>query len=285
MAAVTLPPIAPPQPEAPKRRPWLIAVVVAWILVVAGLGWWAVTNDPPTVPEQRDLADALPILQRATGAVLAAADGDDRVVRLGDLQISDDCSLTPVRGGVEASRDVTVYVQADRALAALQAIVAALPPDYAAESGSSSGGRRIGLTADAGGFVAIDAAADAGPQVLQVRVPPGCRPAPEAAAPGVAVSSGQLPVSLERTLEALRGNPGGVTANEVTCPDGSAARTYTVDGVPAPADLGGSLQQVVAGATVVRGEPAGWAWRAGSDSVAVDKQDGTVRVSVTTACA
>lgn len=284
MAAVTMPPAAPPEPKA-GRRPWLIAVVAVWIVVVAGLGWWSVTNDPPTVPEQRDIADALPILQRATGAVLAAADGDDRVVRLGDLEISDDCRLTPVRAGVEARRDVTVYVQADRALAALQAIVLALPPDYAAESGSSSGGRRIGLTADAGGFVAIDAAADAGTQVLQVRVTTGCRPAADEAVPGpVAAPAGGLPVALERTLEALRGNAGGVTVREVGCPSGVAARTYTVDGVPAPADLGGSLQQVVAGATVVRAEPGGWAWRAGTDSVAVDKLGGTVRVSVTTGC-
>jgi hypothetical protein len=186
---------------------------------------------------------------------------------------------------VEAGRDVTVYVQADRALAALQAIVLALPADYAAESGSSSGGRRIGLTADAGGFVAIDAAADAGTQVLQVRVTTGCRPAADEVAPGpVPAPAGGLPVSLERTLEALRGNAGGITVHEVGCPSGVAARAYTVDGVPAPADLGGSLQQVVAGATVVRAEPGGWAWRAGTDSVAVDKLGGSVRVSVTTGC-
>ena len=130
-----------PPPAAPqtRRRWWLIAVVAAWIVAVAVLGWWSVRNDPPTVPEQRDIADALPVLDRATGAMFAAATAEDRAVVLGDLRVSRDCTVTPVRGGVEASRDVTVYVQAGQALTALNDIAAALPPDFRAEAGGSSG--------------------------------------------------------------------------------------------------------------------------------------------------
>jgi hypothetical protein len=58
-----------------------------------------------------------------------------------------------------------------------------------------------------------------------------------------------------------------------------------VDGVPAPRDLGRSLQDLVAGGTVVRAEPDGWAYRSGADSVVVVRVDATLRVSATTPCA
>src|SRR4051812_46619667 len=148
MAAVTVPGYssAPPEPQpVKKRRWWLVGLVVGWILVVAGLGVRSVRNDPPTVPEQREIAQALPVLERATGAVLAAATaGNDRAVVLGDLRAARDCTITPVRRGVEATRDVTVYVAADRALNVLEEIAAALPDGYRAEAGDSSGGRRVG---------------------------------------------------------------------------------------------------------------------------------------------
>ena len=70
-------------------------IVGARIVAVAVLGWWSVRNDPPTVPEQRDIADALPVLERATGAMFAAATADDRAVVLGELRVSRDCTVTP----------------------------------------------------------------------------------------------------------------------------------------------------------------------------------------------
>lgn len=286
MAAVTAPPHLhpPPPPEPPPaRRPWLIGLVTAWIAAVAALGWWSVRQDPPTVPEQRDIAAALPVLQQATGAVLAAASaGADRAVVLGDLRIARNCALTPLRGGVEATREVTLHVPAGRALAVLEETAAALPAGYRAEAADSSGGRRVGLRADAGGFVAVDAVADADTQVVQVTVSTGCRPdAAVADSPGQAVGS---PAALRAVLDALAGS-GRPRITEVACPDGGAARTYTVDGVPAPPDLGRSLQRVVAGATVVRAEPGAWAYRAGADSVVVTQDGEALRVSVTTGCA
>jgi hypothetical protein len=282
MAAVTAPPHLPPAPPPTERRRWRVGVVAAWIAVVAGLAWWSVRSDPPTVPEQRDIADALPVLQRATGTLLAAAAaGGNRAVVLGDLRLSDDCALTPVRGGAEATRDVTLHVAADQALPVLEEIAAALPAGYRAEAGASSGGRRVGLQADAGGFVAIDAAADARAQVLQVTVSTGCRPRADVATPGSA--GGEPPALMRATLAALGGN-GTARVSEVPCPDGGIGRTYTVDGVPAPRDPGRSLQDVVAGATVLRAEPAAWAWRAGAESVVVVKDGDRLRVSVTTPC-
>lgn len=275
----------PPAAPRTRRRWWPVVLVAAWIVVVAGLGWWSVRNDPPTVPEQRDITDALPVLDRATGAMFAAATAPDRAVVLGDLQVTRDCTVTPVRGGVEASRDVTVYVQADQALTALQEIAAALPADYRAQSGASSGGRRIGLHADAGGFVAIDAAAESTTQVFHLRASTGCRPpAGDADLTPDLPPATQLPDSLRRALTALRSNDDVAKVQEIGCPAGGVGRTYSVDGVPAPGDLGRSLESVVQGATVVRAEPTGWAYRTGTDSVAIVQTGDSVRISATTAC-
>ncbi|HEU4349689.1 MAG TPA: hypothetical protein VFR35_18080 [Actinoplanes sp.] len=267
-----------------KRRWWLTGLVTAWIAVVAASGWWSARNDPPTVPEQRTIAEALPVLERAAGALMAAAIGDDRAVTLGALRVSRDCRVTPIRDGIEAVREVTVYLPAGRALPLLKEIAAALPADFRAEAGASSGGRRVGLHADAGGFVSIDAGVDAGTQVVQIGASTGCRPL----AGGVNLSPTDPPAAapppLARALAAV-GGVGQVRMREVACPDGGAARTYTVDGVRAPRDLGRSLQPVVEGATVVRAEPAGWAYLVGGDSVVIIKDGDTLRVEATTACA
>src|ERR1700749_2827800 len=112
-----------PPPTPPRRRPrfLIVAIVAAWIVVLGALGFWAVRHDPPTVPEQRNIAQAVPVLQSATGRLLAAAQGPGRAVKLGDLQLTRGCRITPVRAGVEATRDVALYIPADQATAALSA--------------------------------------------------------------------------------------------------------------------------------------------------------------------
>jgi hypothetical protein len=279
MAAVTV-----PTAEKTRRRRWTGALVVAWIVVVGLLGWWSVRHDPPTVPEQRSIADALPVLEQATGAVFAAAQaGDDRAVELREVRLRRGCRLTPVRAGAEAVRTVVVHVHADGALEALREIAAALPRDYRAEAAANSGGRRIGLVADAGGFVAIDARADASAQEVPIEMSTGCRPEAEVRLPPATV--GEPPAPLLRALTALGATDDAAAEVAVACPDGGFGRTYTVDGVPAPEDIGQALRSVVAGATPVRTEPAGWAYRVGGDSVVV-AEDGAaaVRASVTTPC-
>ena len=266
-----------------NRRRWLTALVAAWVVVIAVLSWWSVGHDPPTVPEQRSIADALPVLQRATGALMAAAAGDDRAVKLGALRVRRDCRVTPVRDGIEATREVTLYVAADRALPALEEIAAGLPADFRAEAGDSSGGRRVGLHADAGGFVSIDAGEDAGTQVIRIEVRTGCRPL----AAGVDLDPDDQPATappaLARALAAVGGS-GAARMREVACPDGGTARTYTVDGVAVPRDLGRSLQPVVAGHTVLRAKPEGWAYLAGSESLVVERIGDALRLSATTPC-
>jgi hypothetical protein len=146
----------------------------------------------------------------------------------------------------------------------------------------------VGLQADAGGFVAIDAAADAGAQVLTLRAYTGCRPVGDASTaepsePPAALTA--APAALRTALDALGASSTGARVREVACPGGGVARAYTVDGVPAPGDLGRSLTPAVRGATVVRAESAGWAYRTGGDSVVITRVDAALRVTATTSCA
>jgi hypothetical protein len=290
MAAVSAsryPHVAPPPapPVRPKPRRWLVAIVLAWVLALAGLASWSIRHDSPTVPEQRDIAQALPVLQRAAGAMAAAAQGPDRAVVVGALHLDRGCRITPVRKGVEATRDVTVHVQADRARAALDAIAAALPDDYRARVAQSNAGKRIGLEADAGHYVAVDADTLAGAQVFTLEASTGCRPAADTADEIADPRPAPEPAVLSAALTALR-----VTAvpnpaiHSVSCPGGGVASTYTVDDVAAPGDIGAALQPAVNGATVVRSDPDGWAYRLGGDSVVVVDDGGPVQVSATTSC-
>jgi hypothetical protein len=119
--------------------------------------------------------------------------------------------------------------------------------------------------------------------VFQVTASTGCRPKADVdltEKPAVAAE----PDALRRVRAALDAESGAATVREIACPDGSVARTYTVDGVPVPPDLGRSLESVVAGATVVRAEPAGWAYVTGTDSVVVVESGDALRLSVTVAC-
>lgn len=272
-----------------NRRSWLLAGVIAWIAVIAGFGIWSVTNDPPTVQEQRSIADALPILERAAGAVFTAASaGDDRAVELGALEVQRGCRVTPVRDGVEALRRITVYVRANEARHALDEIADGLPRDYAANTNTNTGGKRIGLEADAGGFVAVDARADAAAQAVQIEVTTGCRPDARLDLPPTTTTA--APAALQKVLTALGSTGGQAVENTVACPaeapgGSSQGHGYSVGGLPAPQDLGKALQSVIGGVTLVRSEPAGWAYVAGGESVSVVKDGAaTVRASVTTRC-
>jgi hypothetical protein len=289
MAAVTLPPgyaYGPPTVR-PRRRWWLIGVVTAWVLVLAGLAVWSVRSDPPTVPEQRDIGEAVPFLQQATGAMLAAAQGPDRAVVLGELS-SSGCRITPVRDGLTATRGVTVYVQADQAGRVLAEIAAALPRDYRAIAAQSRSGARVGLQADAGHYIALDADSQATAQVFTLEASTGCRPLAAHALDSPDPAAGRpAPAALAAAIRALGATGDRVpptTVRGIRCPSGDVAATWTVAELSAPSDLGRALQPVLTGATVVRSDPDGWAYRTGPDSVVVTRAVARVRLSVTTAC-
>jgi hypothetical protein len=234
MAAVTGPEFSFPPPAVPRsgaRRRWLIGIVVAWIVVVATLAYWSVDHDPATVPEQRTIAQALPDLRRAAGVVFAAATGPERAVVLGELELTTDCRLTPVRRGVKAVRDVTVYGRTAAERTDLEEISAALPAPYRSYVAIGKGGTRFTLHADAGDFIGIDAEAAVGARVLTLRLSTDCRPG-TATDPGRAdPEAGPAPAALGGALRALGvSTPAvgdSVEKQTITCPGGAVAGTYT----------------------------------------------------------
>jgi hypothetical protein len=285
MACVTVPGYswdAPPAP--PARRNWRqIAAVVGWAALLGVLAIWSSAHDPPTVPEQRNIAQALPVLQEATGALLNAASGPGRAVVLGKTGLSDGCRITPVRTGIEASRKVTMYVQADQAKQALDGVASALPAGYHARVARAGKGSRVALHADAGSYVAIDADTLATSQVIELEVSTGCRPAARTVLDLADPPAGGPPIAYLSALRAL-GVAGETTVTTVHCPAGGTAATYTVERRSSTADLGRSLAPALGGATVVRADPEGWAYRTGSDSVVVLRDGSTLHLSATTPC-
>jgi hypothetical protein len=283
MACVTVPGYAwaAPPTAPPRRRWWLIGTVAAWALVLGLVAIWSAVHDPPTVPEQRTIAEAVPVLQQATGAVLAAATGPGRAVVLGTTKLAGGCRITPVRDGVEATRDVTMYVPAGQARQALDAVAKGLPAGYRVRVAGT--GTRVGLHGDAGSYVAIGADTLANAQVVTLEVSTGCRPAAGTALNLAEPPTGAPPIAFTAALRAL-GVAGETTATAVRCPDGGAAATYTVERRWIAADLGHTLQPALGGATVVRADPDGWAYRTGSDSVVVLRDGTSLHVSATTPC-
>ncbi len=271
--------------------------MVLWAVVLTALAVVSERRDRPTVQEQRNLAAAVPAVDRAAGVLLAAV-GPGRVTTVGELTVDRDCPVTPVRAGAEAARDITVYSRADEAPAVLDAIGAALPAGYRTQVIHRRGGTVHVLRADAGDFVAVRGSVSGG--VVTLRVLSGCRPidghvpaaapapaapAPAAPAPAGTALGAPAPAALSRVLAALRlpaSSP--PTAVSLTCPDGTIARTATVEGAPAPADLGASLRAVTAGATVVEATPTRYAYRAGDTSMVVTIEADQIRVTASTGC-
>ena len=275
----------PPPPVRRKRRWWLVAVVAAWAVVVAVVAVWSIRNEQPSVPEQRTIKQALPYLESATGAMLAAADGNGRAVVLGELVFDRGCRLTPVRAGVQATREVTVHVRSGQLGPAFDAIAAALPATFKAQAKHSPEGTRHDLYADAGGFVAVDATARADDTVFAVRASTGCRPP----ADGVDLSptdppAATVPPAYTRAVSALGSAGAAATERTVTCPGGASARAVFSGELGEPGNLGGALAGLARPAAVVQADPHDWAYRDGDVSIVVDGSAGQVRVSATAGC-
>jgi len=274
--------MAIPQP-AKKRRRWLVGLVVGWMVVVVVVGSWSVWHSPATVPEQRDIAQAVPELQQAAGVAYAAADGEGRVVVLGALELIGDCRITPLRHGFVAARDLTVYVREGDARAMLDAIAGALPEAYGAEVSESRGGTRLGMHADAGNFIGIDTAVDATAKAITLRLTSGCRPGPASAVDKREPAAAAAPAELATVLTGLGARQPAPQVRAVACPDGGVAASYAVE-EPPPADLAARMRTVSAGAAIVRSDDAAWAYRKNGVSVVVVPDGEQLRVTAGSGC-
>ncbi|MFI2646783.1 hypothetical protein [Micromonospora fulviviridis] len=275
------PPTRPDQPT-PGRRwlRWLVAATVAWAVLLAGLTWWSVRHDPPTVKEQRSLDQAGPVVDRALGRLTAAV-GRDGVPALLPDRIERGCRVTPLDDGAELERGVEVVVAGDDVRQLLQRVADRLPPDWRA--GVSTYDGEPLLRADAGEFVAVEGRAG-GPGRVLLTVVTGCRPvgagyrAP--AADAVAETA-----EAQRAARRWGGAAGPVQVLAAPCPGGGTARTARIEtaGGPAGSPLAAAFRDAADGSLVLRDSADEYALR-GSFAVLAERVDDRVRVAVTTTC-
>jgi len=166
-------PVTPPAPRSPGARRALIAVTVAWGLLLAGTGIWYSLHGRPTAREQTTVARAEPVATQAIEDVVRAA-GPSVVPAVSGFTKVADCSVTPARGGADYQRVVSLYTPSGTEAALLDRIAAGLPARYHAAAYHSPGGAVHTLTADAGYYVAVTGSVlSAG--LVSVRADTGCR--------------------------------------------------------------------------------------------------------------
>ncbi|SCL14139.1 hypothetical protein GA0070624_0334 [Micromonospora rhizosphaerae] len=275
------PPTGPDRP-APGRRwlRWLLAATVAWAVLLAVLTWNSVRDDPPTVREQRTLAEAGPVVDRAVGELLAAV-GDGGVATLAPDRIGQGCRITPLTDGAALERRVDVRVAGDDVRGLLQRVADRLPASWRAGVSVTSEGPV--LRADAGEFVTVEGRST-GPGRVRLTADTGCRPigsgyrAPQARA-------GAEATAVAEALRAL-GGPAGLTPalSAAPCPSGGrVAHTARATTGAGPKPLATALAPVAAGAVVLDTVDA-YAYRRGPVTVLAERTGDQIHVTATTPC-
>ncbi|MFD2767659.1 hypothetical protein [Micromonospora eburnea] len=276
------PPVLSGQPS-PGRRGlrWLVAATVAWGVLLAGLTWWSVRHDPPTVREQRSLDQSGPVVDRAVGELLAAV-GRDGVPAIVPDRLDRGCRITPMDAGAELTRGVEVVVAGDDAGGLLRRMADRLPAAWRA------GVRTLGdgpvLRADAGEFVAVEGRST-GPGRVLITATTGCRPVGAGyRAPGTAGAERES-AEVTRSLARWGGATGPVEVVAAPCPAGGTARTAYAEatGGSAGRPLASAFRDAADGTPAVRDSADLYALRS-HPAVLAERVDGRVRVAVTTGC-
>ncbi|HEX6871411.1 MAG TPA: hypothetical protein VF163_09970 [Micromonosporaceae bacterium] len=274
----------PPEPARGPRRPrrWLVALTVAWGLVLAAGIVWSVRHGEASAREQTTIAQAQPVVDRALAHVAAAASGDGRaVVAVSGFDRVGECAVTVFRGGVRYQRSVRVLVPPGTEPALLQRVGAALPASYQVAVRTGPVPR---LSADAGLFVQLTGSVVAPGQVAFVADTGDCRQ--EGDLP-VAANQPPVPGSAEAqsVLTALRLAPAATTTQRLSCPDGGELSTVELlgpeGGYPGPLNLAlrgfAGVEPSVATATV-------FAYRDGTVEVGARVANSRIVVTATTMC-
>lgn len=275
---------APPGHPLSRRAVWLFVAVAVWALLLVVVAYVSVGRDAPTVREQRDLAQAVPVVDRALGELMAAA-GTDVVTTISGAKLATGCRITPLRDGARLERSITIRTTEAYGPALLDRMAQRLPADYRARVRHGKGGTVHSLRADAGEFVAIRGGVTA-PGVITLTVATGCRPTGGAELaellPGVPIDD-----EPGRVLAALGTTPVGDGQRAgAPCPGGGAGYTARAVGrASGPTSLADKLRPLAGpSAVVVTDEPDRYAYRSGSLSVVVEVVDGQIRVATTSAC-
>lgn len=275
------PPTGPDQPASGRRwLRWLLAATVAWAVLLAVLTWFSVRDDPPTVREQRTLAEAGPVVDRAVGELLAAV-GDGGVAAIMPDRIERGCRITPMEDGADLQRGVEVVVPGDDVRGLLQRVADRLPAGWRA--GVRVSGDGPVLRADAGEFVAVQGRSS-GPGRVRLTADTGCRPVGSGyRAP--AAQAGPEAAAVTEALRALGATPAGSPELSVApCPGGNALARTARTTAPAGANpLATALAPLAAGA-VVLDTPEGYAYRRGPATVLAERTGDQLHLTATTPC-
>ncbi|MEU5906465.1 hypothetical protein ABZ780_19070 [Micromonospora sp. NPDC047467] len=269
---------AAPAP-ARRRRHWLLVASVLWAVLLAGLAWTSVRDDPPTVREQRTLDQAGPIVDRAVGE-LARAAGPAGLLELGPARIRSGCRVTPLSDGAALRREVGVLAPAGTERAVLTGIADRLPANWRAGVGPGLDGPE--LRADAGEFVAVGGRST-GDGRVRLTVETGCRPVGSGYTPTPATAAGPEAAALTAALTALD-RPADAAPELVTapCPGGALARTARSAELDPPAPAA-ALAPLAGGAPLLDNPPV-YAYRVGDVTVLAELGPDVVRLAATVGC-
>ncbi|MEV0001173.1 hypothetical protein AB0H28_02655 [Micromonospora sp. NPDC050980] len=271
------PPTRPDQPGSGRRRQrWLVAATVVWAVLLAGLTWWSVRTDPPTVKEQRSLSQAGPVVDRAIGELSAAIPAAGVPALLPD-RLDRGCRVTPLDAGVSLERGIEVATADADTRDVLRQVADRLPSRWRA--GVSTFDGEPLLRADAGDFVAVEGRAD-GPGRVLLTAATGCRPVGDGYRPPAVDAAGES-AALTRALGRWGGAIGVVQVLGAPCPGGGTARTARGEAAvaadqPLAAAFGAGAAPVV--------DSADRYARPGDPAVLAERVDERVRVAVTSPC-
>ncbi|BCJ59989.1 hypothetical protein Jiend_34110 [Micromonospora endophytica] len=253
---------------------------MAWAVLLAGLTWYSTRNDPPTVREQRTLAEAGSVVDNAIGELVAAA--SDAVPALAPPEVDRGCRVTPFADGATLRREVEVAVAGGEERSLLERVAERLPAEWRAGVRVTSDGPR--LRADAGEFVVVQGRPVADGRI-RFHVGTGCRPIGDGYARPEAGGTGAEVGALTEALRALGGTSAAPeTVVTAPCPGGGDARTaWSAAGEPAASPQ--AALAPLAGGTPVVETPEVYAYRRDGVAVLADLHPDGIRVAATTGCA
>lgn len=281
MVTVTTQPAPPVTTGHPSwRRLWWV-LLVAWGLALTVAAFASARSDPPTVREQRSVAAAQPVLDRALAEVARAA-GPAAVVEVLGYELRAGCQIHSARDGLELNRVVLLHTAPGGEAAVLDRVAAQLPRHWEPAVRRHASGN-VTLRADAGEFVGVTGGL-VGPGELRVTAGTGCRPAAPLA-PDAGSTPARATATVDAVLAALGARAAERRTESVACAGGGAVTTVAAQGAPGPSPgpLPQALRGAVPGEVVVAG-PAVFGARDGDLGLMVRVRDGVLTVSATQLC-
>jgi len=266
--------------DTASRRRWVWPVVLTtWAVALVVAAYLSARTAPPTVREQRTVAQAQRVVDQAVAEVLLASGGAaaGAVPEILAYDLRTGCRLTSARDGQELNRVVMFTTPAGAEVSTLDRLADGLPAAYQARV------RQGALRADAGEFVGLRGGV-IGPGQVQVTVATGCRPPAD-----LATAPGDVPGEADRAVDSALAALGVSEAQRRThvapCPGGGAARTVVADSAPLAAGQPpkAALEGLGAEREIVD-RPELYGYRVGGTGVVIRIREGLLTISATTGC-